>query len=272
MYDVRFTSEQVTENYKPKKKFRVVTTQEGKSLCYASKGSICDLNGKQIAAFSRKEKREENEKKFTVRLYESDYGEFVIKENYLYLGSEFLGVMPDRKRFIPFILLGVLGFLLASTIVAAVIAGLPKDDIPVIAVKDHNGDWKAQGTVAVLDEKIHPDSNGEYEFIIRNANDVRLYYEFSIEEYYNGKPAENFPLEYRVRVNNDLVGSEDWLSAEELHFKDLIFLPQSDYLVTLEWRWQFESGNDELDTTFGRDGGTYTLELFLTAETIDETD
>ncbi len=272
MYDTRFTTKEIAENAHISRKLLTVTTPEGNELCYVCKAKICDLNGEQIAAFSRKEKRVENDKKVSVRVYESECGEFVVKENYLYLGDEFLGVMPVKKRLIPLIILFfLLGCLLAASVVTFVLMSSPKDKMLVIDVKDENGAWKAQGTVAVLDDVLYPDTDGVYNFIIRNANDAKLLYDFSIAESYNGKVAKPFPLEYRVRVNNDLIGSEEWLKASELHFEDLIFLAQSEYLVTIEWRWPFESGNDALDTEFGRDAGQYSLQLTLTAEQIGGT-
>ncbi len=270
MYDTRFTAKKVIRTDEPNKKFRQVTTPEGKTLCEVSDACICDLNGQEIAAFSHTEKVVENGEKITARIYTSSYGEFIVKGNYLYLGKEFLGTMPPKKRRAALIFLTVTGLLLAAAILIISLIDLPYDEPPIIDVRDDNGDWKAQGTVAVLDEVIHPDTSGEYYFIIRNANNVKLLYEFSIGEFYNGEPAESFPLEYRVRVNNDMIGSGEWLSASELHFKDLVLMEQSDYLVTLEWRWPFESGNDELDTDFGKVGGLYSLDLTLTAESISE--
>ncbi len=266
---VKFTSKQVRRVH-PDNEFRKVISPEGEYVCDVNDACICDINGQQIATFSHNEEIFENDEKLVISTYESRYGIFTVKGNYLYLNDKFLGHMRDKKRRLPFIILGILGVLLTVAIILIALIDLPYDEVPVIDVKDKNGAWKAQGTVAVLDEIIYPDSKGEYEFIIRNPNDVQLLYEFSIAEYYNGEAAESFPLEYRVRVNNYLIGSEEWLPASELHFENLRFVEDSSHVVTLEWRWRFESGNDELDTCFGKDGGRYTLELSLTAESISE--
>ncbi len=272
MYDTRFTSEPITEE-DGRRGFRTVTTPEGKILCRVSDAEICDLNGERIASFTHKEKREDEEETVTVSIYESEkYGEFAVKENELYLGDEFLGIMPAKKNFARHILFLLFGFILVVTAVTAALVAVlmrPKEEFPVINVRDDNGEWKAQGTVAVLDDDIYPDASGTYNFIIRNSYKEKLLYSFSIVEYYNGEVATVSPLEYRVRVSNVPVGTGEFVPSEELHFEEVTFMPESDHLVTIEWRWPFESGNDESDTEFGKDGGHISLQLELTAETIE---
>lgn len=271
MYNTRFTSEQFEGEIQFGKKYRTVTTPQGESLCGVSSKNVCDLNGKVFAEFSHEQKVESDGKELTVRVYRSwQYGDFTVKGNSLWLGEELLGSMPAKKKRAPLILLGATCILLALTIALIALIDLPYAEMPVIDVKDDNGSWSAQGTIAVLDDKIMPGSDGEYEFIIRNPHDIRLSYSFTIDERYNDEPVENFPLEYRVRVNNALIGSEQWLSAAGLHFDDLLLMAESDYLVTLEWRWQFEGENNAVDTRFGEDGGKYSLEFVLTAEAVSE--
>lgn len=271
MYNTRFTPEQFGGKIQFGKKYRAVTTPQGEILCGVSSKKICDLNGKVFAEFSHKQKTESGGKDSTVRVYRSvQYGDFTVKENTVYLGEELLGTMSAKEKRAPLILLGATCILLALIIVFIALIGFPYSSMPVIDVKDGNGSWSAQGTIAVLKEKIMPGSFGEYDFIIRNPHDVRLSYSFTIDERYNEEPIEGFPLEYRVRVNNVLVGSEQWLPAEELSFNDLLFMPQSEYLATLEWRWPFEGKDDALDTNYGWEAGHYTLVLNLTAEAISE--
>lgn len=271
MYNTRFTPDQFGGEIQFGKKYRAVTTPQGEYLCGVSSKNVCDLNGNVLAEFSHEQEMESDGKEFTVRVYRSvQYGDFTVKDNTLWLGEELLGSMPAKKKRAPLILLGATCLLLALTIALIALIDLPYAETPVIDVKDDNGSWSAQGTIAVFDDKIMPGSDGEYEFIIRNPHDIRLSYSFTIGERYNGEPVENFPLEYRVRVNNALIGSEQWLSAEELHFGDLLLMAQSDYLVALEWRWPFEGENNAVDTQFGADGGEYSLEFELTAEAISE--
>lgn len=273
MYNTRFTSEQFGGEIQFDKKYRTVTTPQGESLCGVSSKNLCDLNGKVFADFSHEQKVESDGKKIAVRVYRSwQYGDFTVKENSLWLGEELLGSMPAKKKRTSLILLGATCILLALTIALIALIDLPQSvtTAPVIDVKDDNGSWSAQGTIAVLDDKIMPGSDGEYEFIIRNPHDIRLSYSFTIGERYNDGPVENFPLEYRVRVNNALIGSEQWLSATELHFENLLLMAESDYLVSLEWRWPFEGADNAVDTDFGTDAGEYSLEFVLTAEAVSE--
>ena len=98
----------------------------------------------------------------------------------------------------------------------------------------------------------------------------RILYDFEIEALYRGEPVSDFPIQYRVRMNNALLNTEEWLDIEELDFSDLTFLGESEQLITLEWRWLFEQGNDDLDTQYGIDNGDYSLVFHITAELLEE--
>jgi hypothetical protein len=168
-------------------------------------------------------------------------------------------------------LLAIVATLLLTTIALIALIDLPFSDTPVIDVRDELGAWTANGTIAVLDDSIHPNTSGEYEFIVSNSHNVKLSYGFTITEFYNGEEVENnFPLLYRVRMNNGLLLSEDWHTADEIVFSDLTFMPESEQIFTLEWWWPFESGDDEADTLLGIENGTYHLEFNLTAEVYGE--
>ena len=275
MYDTKFTSGQVTKKNKPGMNYRTVVTPEDKYLCFVSSSKICDLNGRVIANFSHTEKKyvqssgkDPVRREYHVRVYHSDFGDFRVRGNYFYHKYDYLGKMPARK--LPFIFL-LLFFILIALSIGTAIINLPhveSPSTPVIDIVDDNGNWNTQETIAVFGEKIKPGSGGAYEFKICNQNDTKFIYDFSIKEYYNEEPVNSFPLEYRVHINNEVVGDGGWLSASELKFEDFISEEQSVCIVTLEWRWPFEGANDDEDTYFGNDGGRYTLELFLTAESV----
>lgn len=270
MYNTRFTPDEFAGEVNFQKKCRAVVTPQGEYLCGVGNDCICDLNGNIVAEFSHKKEIVVEGERFVARVYPSPYGEFTVRKGELYLDGELLGAVSAERKRTALILLGFACILLAALITLVALIALPGETLPVIDVRDDNGNWNGQGTIAVFDEVIEPGSEGEYKFIIRNANEEKLFYAFRIEERYNGEETKAFPFEYRVRVNNAPIGSAEWRSASELYFENLILMPQSDYLVELEWRWPFEGGDNAADTSFGRDGGEYSLVIVLTAETISE--
>ena len=70
-------------------------------------------------------------------------------------------------------------------------------------------------------------------------------------------------------MNNAVIGTQSWLTAEELNYSELLILPESEQAFGLEWRWAFDGGNDENDTLIGADGGKISLVLELTAQAGD---
>lgn len=121
-----------------------------------------------------------------------------------------------------------------------------------------------------FDQTIYPGASGEYSFRVENPYTQRLSYSFEIVALYRGEPVEDFPMLYRVRLNNGLLNTEEWLDVEDLDFSELVFLPESEHLITLEWDWPFESGDDQKDTQYGIDNGDYALVFHITAELVEE--
>lgn len=140
--------------------------------------------------------------------------------------------------------------------------------VPTFEINDKNGSWEAQGTVGVFDNSIKPGSAGEYNFIITSASDAELKYTFSIEEHFEGKDNNWTPfIQYRLRMNGQLIGGDDWFYADYLFYSDIIILANTKQLLTLEWRWDFD-GDDDYDTTLGIGGGEYYVTFYLKAEVV----
>lgn len=141
---------------------------------------------------------------------------------------------------------------------------------PEFEIIDNNGQWEAQGTIAVFDETIHPDTHGEYNFIISNTSDAMLEYVFKLEEKYVDRD-EEWPsfMKYRLRMNGQHMETTEWFSAEELVYSGILILPKTKQLMTLEWWWPFEGGNDGNDTWFGNDAGKFSVVFHLTAEVVE---
>ena len=101
------------------------------------------------------------------------------------------------------------------------------------------------------DEKIAPGTEGEHDVSVKNTSNYEMKYELSVYT------SEGYiPLEYRVKVEDEYVlGSEqEWLRVTALEGarRSQGSIPSGGKLdLTIEWRWPFESGSDELDTEIG---------------------
>lgn len=146
----------------------------------------------------------------------------------------------------------------------------PRDSIPEFEITDRHGSWEAQGTIAVFDDTIVPGSSGEYQFILKNASEGTLRFGIELSEYrYTSEFAEPF-MQYRLKMNgiNLDTNAEEWHYVNDLNYYDLKILPGTEHMMTLEWRWPFESGNDSNDTVVGRAGGELSVVFFVWAEVV----
>lgn len=105
------------------------------------------------------------------------------------------------------------------------------------------------------DKLIAPGTSNYYDFTLENNGNVPFDYEISIEV--NAFPYENeavskLPLEWRL-VGEDGADVSGWQtytnSTGILSAGTLDTFRKQDY--TIEWRWQFERGDDEYDTYIG---------------------
>ena len=177
-------------------------------------------------------------------------------------------VARNKRNILHIIMLSVLAVLLIATIILVAFLGLPASDTerPILDITDNNGSWEAQGAVAVFGESVCPGSSGKYEFALRNPHAFEMNYSFSITPRYNGEAYEYFPLRFRLRMNNVLMETEEWLGADELAFSEMYIMAATTQSFTLEWQWPFEAGTDENDTLLGKYGGGVSMILNLRAQ------
>lgn len=119
-------------------------------------------------------------------------------------------------------------------------------------VSDNTSGWFESIPVDIFgDEKIAPGTEGEHDVSVKNTSNYEMKYELSVYT------SEGYiPLEYRVKVEDEYVlGSEqEWLRVTALEGarRSQGSIPSGGKLdLTIEWRWPFESGGDELDTQIG---------------------
>ena len=76
-------------------------------------------------------------------------------------------------------------------------------------------------------------------------------------------------MEYRIRMNNAYIlgGEDEWHSMNDsvILISPLYFAKSSTQFLTIEWRWPFDSGNDEDDTLAGEAAGIYWLNIDVSA-------
>jgi hypothetical protein len=268
MYNTKLTVGAFEGRLALKRGCRRVVDDGNYIICGISNQYVCDLNGKVIAVYSHTKMQEVDGEDVKVRLYESPTEKFRVVDKDVYVNDVYIGKIAERDNHAW--LSPALIFLLLAIILALIalmqIPGKTESVVPVIEVRDNNGDWDAQGEVAVFSDTIHPGLSGEYQFIIRNSHDVKLQYTFTFSSVYAGNvKSDHSPLMFRLRMNNILLQDDEWHYIDDLSLRDAIFLPLTDQSFTLEWKWAFESGDDALDTLFGEDNGQMSLVLNLTA-------
>ncbi len=167
-----------------------------------------------------------------------------------------------RARIVPVIIISCVAVAIISVIIAIAILRpwVPSSEVPIIDIGDGNSQWGE--TVDMLPEKVYPGGEGEYFFKMKNSHDDAMTYSFDIREIYNGKHVEDFPIEFRF-IKDGEPWTEYWYSSEELSKFTFTVHPQEKYDCGIQWRWKFESGDDERDTLYGIEGGSYALDILI---------
>lgn len=106
------------------------------------------------------------------------------------------------------------------------------------------------------DKVIAPGTENDFTFAL--YNNIRDYVDYKLVVYTEVTGVEGitqFPVEMRIKgINGWVVGDEEtWVPALDVNgMEDVgVSAERLSALYTLEWRWPFESGQDELDTWLG---------------------
>lgn len=275
-YNPNLTSDGFSDGDKVRKgkKARMLFDAQKKALGSVSDSSVFDLKGNEIAALKNEEQREDkNGRKIRIAEYEADARVFRLVDNKLYTvsgGTErWTGYFRKRERNMAHIIvLSVLAALLTALIVLLSVIALPFGEKvrPVIDIRDVNGGWEAQGTVAVFPSRLEPGNSGQYEFILNNPHDSAMKYTLSLEPRYEGIEIDYFPITFRLKMNNVVMETQDWKTIEEMDFSDMTILENSTQVFTLEWQWAFDDGHNDNDTVIGADGGKISIVIHVTAQ------
>ena len=100
-----------------------------------------------------------------------------------------------------------------------------------------------------FEDKIAPGVSNSYAFVVHNNSEINVRYYVEMYKECN----YNLDIRYRLKRNGKYVIGNDskWVGAEELKtaFKNLN-KGQDDRYV-LDWKWDYESGKDDVDTYIG---------------------
>lgn len=131
----------------------------------------------------------------------------------------------------------------------------------VVTVNSDNGD-----------KLIAPGTENAYTFRLKNTGNCAMDYTMTMEAYFSS--AEwTIPVEVRMKSYNGswLIGGDDsWEDVLELNgIADSTTLGVNRYAYyTLEWRWPFETGNDEWDTMLGNLSVSEDVSLTIVIRTV----
>ncbi len=131
------------------------------------------------------------------------------------------------------------------------------DEFQVFGVEYENDDGKI--TVSGMDGNrvVAPGTSGETLFRLRNVDDVAIDYTLEPKVVYTSE----FTLPILMRLirpdGTYMAGDENtWIKAEEMNdiLADADTIPEEEGVAyVLQWKWDFESGDDDYDTLLGNE-------------------
>ena len=133
-------------------------------------------------------------------------------------------------------------------------------EIEIFSISHTNGNGEVTVLSGTGDNIIAPGMEGYYKFSFKNVGNIAIDYDCNITAAFEGKNIEfieeDLPFEIRLKdyKGNYVIGNDnEWESVSKLvEYYDEQTVGKNCYVYyELEWRWPFESGNDELDTLLG---------------------
>ncbi len=111
---------------------------------------------------------------------------------------------------------------------------------------------------------IYCGTKGDFDFIIENKSPADIRYSIELSD------INDFciPMLYRLKLDNAYIRGENitWLTIDYMKIQNLILLAESKSLISLEWKWD-ENSKDDQDTHIGNsENATYTLKITVKAE------
>lgn len=177
-----------------------------------------------------------------------------------------------RGHFSKPLLVAIIGTVVLIIFIIIAILLAPVEVLPEFELKDRNGDFDAEDNhrIAVFDDIIHPDSHGEYQFIIKNVTDETLRYSVDLYEMLNTDA--NIPPFMQYKLYQDGTPLSDNYHTVKFMYGEITILPGAQHLMTLEWWWPFEIDDEhnQYDTLIGVLGGKLSVHAHVWAEIVEE--
>lgn len=131
-----------------------------------------------------------------------------------------------------------------------------KEVLNEVYVDDTSGNYIYQKSLNIFNNafyeytnKIAPGVSNTYYFVVHNSSNMNVKY--YVEMYAN--TSYDIDLKYRLKINGDYVigDLDNWVTADELKtsFSALDIKDSDKY--SLDWKWEYESGDDNKDTYIG---------------------
>lgn len=128
--------------------------------------------------------------------------------------------------------------------------------IDIFSITDKNEDGKV--TVESIDgnKVIAPGTEGTYRFQIKNKGNIAVDTEtkLSVDFIADGFEYDTLPIEVKfTNYKGEILSDEAWISIDKFEeCIDELTIGRNSYVYyQFDWRWKFESGDDELDTYLG---------------------
>ncbi len=144
------------------------------------------------------------------------------------------------------------------------------DEDGEFSIISHGVLWEQYTEIDIFNglDIVAPGSNGEFLYTLANDKDYDIEYAMEIDS--NEDDTKLIPLQFRLRLlDGDYYGTGEWISAEELEDVTEIVDPGDSISYVLEWKWEYETGEDEddaYDTMLGEsDLLEYTMTIKITA-------
>ena len=127
-----------------------------------------------------------------------------------------------------------------------------------VFVDDANGNYIYQQKLRIFSnaafkytDKIAPGVSNSYHFVVHNSTNAKLKY--FIQMYEDSEYFVN--LKYRLKRNNNYVIGDDnkWVTASDLQTEFSNINMSSSDSYSLDWKWEYDDGVDEMDTLAGRE-------------------
>ena len=182
--------------------------------------------------------------------------------------GKYIGELKNKNTLLLIILILFL-FLLSTVLVVTNIqsAGPVYRDL---YVKDEDGvilneNWNIFGNTP-NNKVIYPGKSCYYKFNLINDNNVEI--KFSIE--FTDNNINHIPIVYRLYTNNEsLLGDDKWYSIEDINLYDIVIKSNSEFPITLEWKWIDDGKHDFEDTIVGNlDNAVYKINILITSTVI----